>query len=625
MIAVRRCFARYRQDEGGAYAVMFALTLGFMTLAAHVGLDALRVQNSGTAAEQIVDIACQKIAAADPAIYPTAEALKAGIENQMATRRVAGTDTSDGALTVEIGAPDTSFVTPINADGSHADLRRYTFTVRYQGNVGGLHKDIARNGRADVRFGKRCKPVCAAMTNVFYSNGAAIGHWMDGLTLKAAEYVDSQNQMIDSFSTVGFDSGYQNPGLSGGRFVLTILSGPPNERRVRYRKIITLPETFYIDSDAKRAPGEPSVRKYTRIVADENDQLVLQALNVDGSVPPPCGDAEIAAPCLGAGCGGSIGGGDPCTGDCGSTGYVCNFSNLPPASNSFLKINTGDTARFVYEDGQPSKLQMTWSNGRQISVKLAPFYQANTQMVTVNYKTGGSGRLPAEQASALSYMSLGNRYLFLAPTQKYPNHRYLAYLSGWQFSWWWDGHENCFHFKSPIVFDTRDLGRIETTRDRNIKADPEFDYFGNGTKVKLEWPVGEGQAWLIDNRDGRAAFDMNGRRFFGDLDGHEDGYAKLAQLDTSGTGILTGRDLEGLALWFDNGNAVVDESELRSVVEAGVTAIDTRGQWVTLPDGQEALRSTAVMNGRTIMTEDIYISITIPALRVGAHDAEHAK
>lgn len=107
---------------------------------------------------------------------------------------------------------------------------------------------------------------------------------------------------------------------------------------------------------------------------------------------------------------------------------------------------------------------------------------------------------------------------------------------------------------------------------------------------------------------------MSGRRFFGNLEGHDDGYQMLRELDTSGTGVLAGRDLDGLALWFDNGNAVVEPGELKSLAEIGITSVDARAEWKTLDDGRVVLRSSAVMNGKSIMTEDIFVEISTPAV-----------
>jgi hypothetical protein len=71
-----------------------------------------------------------------------------------------------------------------------------------------------------------------------------------------------------------------------------------------------------------------------------------------------------------------------------------------------------------------------------------------------------------------------------------------------------------------------------------------------------------------------------------------------------------------LVLWFDNGNALVEENELLSLRDVGVTKVDTRAEWSELPDGRSVLRSTAIMNGRSIMTEDIYVSIASKAVPV---------
>ena len=193
------------------------------------------------------------------------------------------------------------------------------------------------------------------------------------------------------------------------------------------------------------------------------------------------------------------------------------------------------------------------------------------------------------------------------------------HLAGSWWTYWWDGKDGCIRTRSPVVFDTKNLGEIITTRSTGpaqSNRDPLFDYFGHGEKARVEWPIGDGQAWLVDNRDGRAVMDMNGKRFFGDAEGHDDGYAKLRELDTSGTGILRGRDLEGLALWFDNGNAIVEEGELRSLSEVGITEIDANGTIQTLDDGREVLRARAVLNGRTIMTEDVFVMVTTPAQRI---------
>ena len=86
MYLLRRMFRAYQRDQKGAYAVMFALMGGFIAMATHVGLTAYKTQNSATTAEQLIDITCQKLAYADPALYPTGEAAAAAAQKALDAR-----------------------------------------------------------------------------------------------------------------------------------------------------------------------------------------------------------------------------------------------------------------------------------------------------------------------------------------------------------------------------------------------------------------------------------------------------------------------------------------------------------------------------------------------------------
>ena len=624
---INRTFKSYLRDEGGAYAVIFVLLFGFIFLAANLGLTALKVQNPATAAEQLADIACQKIIAADPALYPTPDDVVTAALNALNSRRVRGANVTEGSFFVTYKLVDPNYVVPIKADGTNADLRRFEFTVTYSGKAYGLNKQIAPSGTADINVSKKCRPVCSGMTNIVYSNGSALGHWMNGRNLKMAQNIDENDDNIDYFESATFGRGASNPGKDNDRLVMTIYSSNANNpdesgMQIRYRAIIILPDEFYLDNDRRAVKGEPS-RATRRLVVTEDDQITIQKLNADGTLPGMCGPESDAPP--------------PCDEtECVPEKFVpvleplfkCTFPDVPHPSEKW------SSATWHY-DSQNAKITFTTSNDNTpgelrveqfkpfahvYRIKLAPFYVPNTRTVWVRFKNGYV-KMPAEVASVYNYIVPNRRFPFLLSMPNARYKRYLVHLANWNLAWWWDGANKCVKFKSPIVFDTHNLGYIKTTRQierEPFELDPHFDFSGVGEKVQVQWPIGAGQAWLVDNRDGRAAHDMNGRRFFGDLDGHEDGYQKLRELDTSGTGVLTGRDLDGLALWFDNGNAVVEPGELKSLAEAGVTSVDTRAEWKNLENGTVALRSSAVMNGQTIMTEDIFVEISTPAVPVEA-------
>jgi hypothetical protein len=179
----------------------------------------------------------------------------------------------------------------------------------------------------------------------------------------------------------------------------------------------------------------------------------------------------------------------------------------------------------------------------------------------------------------------------------------------------WTKHGEEKKVTSPIAFDTNGDGRIGTTGQTTAKdgtrtelgSTVDFDIDGDGKLDKIEWMSGDGDSLLVDDRDGKAASDMSGARLFGDEGGKfSDGYQKLARLDTNGDNQLTGNELRGLKLWTDNGNAKVDAGELVSAQDAGVTRISTQRNDVQNDRGETLMRSNADVNGRQMMTEDVW-------------------
>lgn len=629
-------FGKFLRDNHGAYAVNTALAFGFLALAAHVGIDSMRVQNNATGAEQLVDIACQKIGEADPALYPTARALKEAIEKQMASRSIAGSDASNGALTVEIGPLDPTYVQPIEINlpnqlkalpnDLNMDLRRYSFSVKYSGTVKGIHRDIQKDGQAPVVVHKPCKPICKARGNIVYDNPSALGHWLQNGLLRAGSLQATRNGPVTTFKPIRFSRGLANPLPDGTQLVLTILD---TNERIKYRRIIQASEAFYIDDNANRGSGEPP-KAITRIVADTEDQLIIQSLNSDGSIPPIC-QGEAEQNCETCGTNNNLPPPTPITNpppvvrkdNCITRdfGYLPEIFTPMRSFRIEAYLPSVHKVEFHYPaGGKPGSVVVTYSSStvtQSYSFPLAPDYIKNTQLVRLNYRNQ-SVILPSEKFSMIRHLSSSNLHATFIDIQKrYPEGKFLFHLRAHNLSYWWDDvNDKCFAIVSPIVFDTKKIGTIITTQSGETsparERNPLFDLEGNGRKMHVEWPIGDGQAWLVDNRDGQAATDMNGNRLFGNLQDDDHGYQKLARLDSSGTGILSGVDLEGLALWFDDGNAQVDEGELKSLKELGITEVDTRAEWQTLPDGRMALRATAVMNGTTIMTEDVFVEMTEP-------------
>ena len=173
---------------------------------------------------------------------------------------------------------------------------------------------------------------------------------------------------------------------------------------------------------------------------------------------------------------------------------------------------------------------------------------------------------------------------------------------------------------SPIVFDLDGSGAIEVTgettaRDKTGVAETgrtvAFDIDADGDLDTIEWLTGSGDAFLVDDRDGMAATDMDGARLFGDDAGRfEHGYEKLAALDADGSGTIEGAELEGLKLWADDGDARVGEGELIDLAAHGIVEIDlTLDEGATDGAGRDLFRSSARRaDGTTVMTEDVWFA-----------------
>lgn len=175
--------------------------------------------------------------------------------------------------------------------------------------------------------------------------------------------------------------------------------------------------------------------------------------------------------------------------------------------------------------------------------------------------------------------------------------------------------------KDPLVFDLNGDGRINTTGETTAKDGVRssigrtvlFDIDGDGIKDEIEWLVGDGDGFLVDDRDGGATGAMltggeiDGKRLFGDEGGkYANGLEKLKALDKDGDGKLTGPELEGLKIWIDDGDAILEQGELKSLAELGITEISVVMQHVTNERGETLERSTFVQNGETKMSEDVW-------------------
>lgn len=182
---------------------------------------------------------------------------------------------------------------------------------------------------------------------------------------------------------------------------------------------------------------------------------------------------------------------------------------------------------------------------------------------------------------------------------------------------------NTTMLKSPVALDLNGDGRIGTTGvstaqeriDSKVGRTVNFDVDGDGKTDRTEWMAGDGDALLVDDRDGgatkamRTGRNIDGTRLFGDQGGqYANGYEKLAKLDQNADGRLDDDELVGVKAWIDDGDGQLEQGELKTLKELGVSEVNTRMNRVQNERGESLMRSTFVRDGQRQMTEDVWFA-----------------
>ena len=172
---------------------------------------------------------------------------------------------------------------------------------------------------------------------------------------------------------------------------------------------------------------------------------------------------------------------------------------------------------------------------------------------------------------------------------------------------------------SPVALDLNGDGKIGVTGATSSKEkDPnaeigktvKFDLNADGVKEDTEWFDGSGDGILVDTAKIGANGDLDGSALFGDEGGkYQNGYDKLAGRDSNNDGKISGAELEGLGLWKDDGDAVLEAGELVSASEAGIESISSDMQIKLGADGKNLMQSTATTtDGKQILSEDVWFA-----------------
>ena len=131
--------------------------------------------------------------------------------------------------------------------------------------------------------------------------------------------------------------------------------------------------------------------------------------------------------------------------------------------------------------------------------------------------------------------------------------------------------------RSPLVLDLDGDG-VETT---SVENGTHFDHDSNDFAEKSGW-VGKDDGLLVHDKNNNGTID-DGTELFGNNSvlssgtTAKNGFEALADLDSNNDGIFNSSDTKwnNIKVWKDaNGNGIVDEGELLSLVQAGVAGIN---------------------------------------------------
>ncbi len=162
---------------------------------------------------------------------------------------------------------------------------------------------------------------------------------------------------------------------------------------------------------------------------------------------------------------------------------------------------------------------------------------------------------------------------------------------------------------TPIAIPLEDGLGAGDLEDRNARV--RFDADGTGVKKNWSW-IRPNAAWLVyrpaKNQKIESGLDLFGSVTFWLF--WDNGYEALAALDDNRDGRLSGRELTGLGLWNDvNGDGICQESECKTLAQAGIQALSCRYERDSSHPDQIAFspRGVTLKDGRTRPTFDLIL------------------
>jgi hypothetical protein len=195
------------------------------------------------------------------------------------------------------------------------------------------------------------------------------------------------------------------------------------------------------------------------------------------------------------------------------------------------------------------------------------------------------------------------------------------------------------YVSDPLVLDLNGNGAIDVTGRSAAKfrlpgnqtfvaeGSVMFDISNSGTPLRTEW-IRPGEGFLIDNRGDKArkavasGKNLTVDHLFGDTEGFAGGFMKLAALfdaeaklassggkiAAKGLGVISGKELDDILVWLDNGDGKAEASELQTMASLGITEIRLPVRFVQ-NEAQEWLeQATFMRHGKPQLMQEVWFA-----------------
>lgn len=429
---------------------------------AGLGLDTYRGQNAKAALTHVTELVCNRVANADSAHYSDDEARKVmGLSYAQEQARQTSLDASRTSFSIEFTPTSTgSNVTVNGTTAVDATLTKLLGFSTMTPKASRLCTSTSNTTTSD--------PGCTVY-DLIYTNTTELSANITNIVNGSTDYVAS---------------------------------------------VIAADDTPKLRMTFGNRRGDPTVFLSSLAVTD---RVVLQPFNMDGTIPQRCNPRVPPPP-------------PPPTSPPPPPNSTCPETTLAALAAALGKDST--------DDAVPNPTLAAMVSGSDLLTRTTTGVTIPVGITTdFDPRAWAASRIPQqiEYTVALAHLVAGlprptGQGLNRADTILDQGGRLRRIISQADAIWYVNGQ--CVYVISPILLDLTGKGEIETTgvsSERAIVpgrlgAQRKFDMLGNGRPLMTEWIVGNGQGLLVDNRDGMAAQDMNGRRLFGSVGGFENGY-----------------------------------------------------------------------------------------------------